>query len=175
MRFPEHELPFIHVGCWYVGCWYVGRWYVGGWYVTSRWILALLEGVRLRSASTTSLIFSQLKANMPVLLDILTFFEGEGFVDRNGMVVSLHRVWVAAHYEENPVGLTLNDVTLARQRKRDCPAPTSLCLHPNSTLTPLRRHFRKRRLGHVGQEEKGCQTEGAAAAPSTRVLWHNCF
>lgn len=28
---------------------------------------------------------------MPVLLDILTFFEGGGFVDRNGMVVSLHR------------------------------------------------------------------------------------
>ena len=28
---------------------------------------------------------------MPVLLDILTFFEGGGFVDRNAMVVSLHR------------------------------------------------------------------------------------
>lgn len=62
-----------------------------------------------------------------------------------------------------------------RQRKRDCPAPTSLCLHPNSTLTPLRRHFRKRRLGHVRQEEKGRQTEGAAAALFTRVPWHICF
>ena len=127
------------------------------------------------STSTTSLRFSWIKANTPVLLFILTFFEGGGFVDRNAMVVSLHRDWVAAHYDESPVGLTLNDVTLARQRKRDCAAPTSLCLHPNSTLTPLRRHFRKRRLGHVGQEEKGCQTEGAAAAPSTRVLWHICF
>ena len=28
---------------------------------------------------------------MPVLLDFLTFFESGGFVDRNGMVVSLHR------------------------------------------------------------------------------------
>lgn len=148
------------------------------------WMLICYESLNLGiarrctaplSTPTTSLRFSWIKANMPVLLVILTFFEGGGFVDRNGMVVSLHRDWVAVHHDESPVGLTLNDVTLARQRKRDCPAPTSLCLHPNSTLTPLRRHFRKRRLGKVGQEEPTGQTQGTAAARFSRVLWHICF
>ena len=129
------------------------------------WMLICYESLNLGiarrctaplSTSTTSLRFSWIKANMPVLLVILTFFEGGGFVDRNGMVVSLHRDWVAAHHDESPVGLTLNNVTLARQRKRDCPAPISLCLHPNSTQTPLTETaFGKSRAGGTGLPNRG--------------------
>ena len=89
------------------------------------------------------------------------------------MVVSLHLKTVGKWPISDSFSqsaLSFDDVALARQSKQASSALTLRNVRSAFALASLERHFRKRRLGQVGQGKRKSHSQDTAAAPFTRVL-----